>query len=146
MRKASLIGLILGLGLTSPKGVVHAEVRSSYVVVVHPGNPVATLDRKFLEEAFLKKTTRWPNDQVIRPVDLVPSSPVRRQFTDDVLKRPVEAVKGYWQQRIFSGRDVPPPELNSDSDVIKYVLQYEGAVGYVSSGTPLGGAKVIVVE
>jgi ABC-type phosphate transport system substrate-binding protein len=148
MRKLLCTGLLVGtLGLSLARGL--AQPRSatgSYVVIVNAANPVASIDRKFLEEAFLKKTTRWPNDEVIRPVDLSPSTAVRRQFTDEVLKRPVEAIKGYWQQRIFSGRDVPPPELNTDADVIKYVAQYEGAVGYVSSGADLAGTKVLVIE
>jgi ABC-type phosphate transport system substrate-binding protein len=146
MRKLTLLGLTFGIALLVPLGSVFAESHAAYVVIVNPNNPLTTLDRKFLEEAFLKKATRWPSDTVIRPVDLVSSSPVRRQFTEDVLKRPVEAVKGYWQQRIFSGRDVPPPELDTDGEVVKYVLQYEAAIGYVSGGADLGGAKVIAVE
>jgi len=62
-----------------------------------------------------------------------------------VLKRSVEAVKGYWQQRIFSGHDVPPPEFDSDDDVVKYVLKHEGAVGYVSGNANLNGSKVLTV-
>ena len=118
-----------------------------YQVIVHPSNRTTTVDRRFLEDAFLKKITRWPeNDAVIRPVDLSPSSPARRAFSDGVLNRSVEAVKGYWQQRIFSGRDVPPPELDSDEDVVRYVLKYEGAVGYISGGASPGGSKVVEVR
>jgi hypothetical protein len=83
---------------------------------------------------------------VIRPVDLAANSVVRRKFTEDVLNRSVEAVKGYWQQRIFSGRDVPPPELDTDEDVIAYVLKYEGAIGYVSGSASLRGTKVLAVR
>jgi hypothetical protein len=118
----------------------------TYVVIVHPSNPATTVDRGFLEDAFLKKTTRWPNDDVIRPADLASGSPVRRRFTEDVLKRSVEAVKGYWQQRIFSGRDVPPPEFDTDDEAVKYVLKYEGAVAYVSGNANLNGSKVVAVR
>jgi ABC-type phosphate transport system substrate-binding protein len=117
-----------------------------YQIVVHANNPAGIVDRSFLEDAFLKKVTTWPTGETIRPVDLASNSSVRRKFTDDVLRRSVEAVKGYWQQRIFSGRDVPPPELDGDDDVIKYVLKYEGAVGYVSGGANLNGSKVLSVR
>jgi ABC-type phosphate transport system substrate-binding protein len=117
-----------------------------YQVVVHPNNPTSTVDRGLLEDAFLKKITTWPTGELIRPVDLAPGSPVRRKFTEDVLKRSVEAVRGYWQQRIFSGRDVPPPELDTDDDVVRYVLKYEGGVGYVSGGAALNGSKVLSVR
>jgi len=90
------------------------------------------VDRKFLADAFLKKTTRWDDGELIRPVDQVPDSPVRRKFSEDVVKRSVAAVRSYWQQVIFTGRGVPPPEVGGDDEVVRYVLKYSGAVGYVS--------------
>ena len=117
-----------------------------YQVIVHPQNQVGTVERKFLEDAFLKKINAWPNDEVIRPADLVPDSPVRRAFTRDVLNRSVEAVKGYWQQRIFSGRDVPPPEFQRDVEVVQFVLKHEGGIGYVAGAAKIEGCKVVVVR
>jgi ABC-type phosphate transport system substrate-binding protein len=117
-----------------------------YRIVVHPNNPKDVVDRRFLEDAFLKKITIWPSGEVIRPVDLPPDSPIRKRFTEDVLKRSVEDVKGYWQQRIFSGHDVPPPELDNDEDVVRYVVEHGGAVGYVSGSADLRGTKVIAVR
>ena len=55
-------------------------------------------------------------------------------------------MKTYWQQRIFSGHDVPPPELDSDDDVVTYVLKHEGAIGYVAGGANLNGAKVLGIR
>jgi len=148
MRPLSVLLPALVVALTAIGTTVFAEAPAppSFVVIVNPSNQATALDREFLEDAFLKKTTRWSNDEVIRPADLASGSPVRRKFTEDVLKRSVEAVKGYWQQRIFSGRDVPPPEFDKDDDAIKYVLKYDGAVAYVSAGANLNGSKVVTVR
>jgi hypothetical protein len=62
------------------------------------------------------------------------------------LKRTVAAVRSYWQQRIFSGRDVPPPELDSDASVIAYVERTPGAVGYVSGDAKLGSSRELQVQ
>lgn len=118
----------------------------AFQIIVNPQSPVTSVERKFLEEAFLKKVTAWPDDQVIRPVNLAPDSAVRRAFTHDILNRSVEAVKSYWQQRIFSGRDVPPPELARDEDVVQFVLKHEGGVGYVSGTADVEGCRVIAVR
>jgi ABC-type phosphate transport system substrate-binding protein len=119
---------------------------AAYRIICHPSNPDDLPTRQFLEDAFLKRTTRWPSGEKIRPVDLAPSSPVRRQFSDEVLRRPVEAVRSYWQQRIFAGRELPPPEVDDDEEVVKFVLRHPGAVGYVSGGASLGGVKVLTVK
>jgi len=55
-------------------------------------------------------------------------------------------VRSYWQQRIFSGRGVPPPEVDSDADVVRFVLKYRGSVGYVSGRAEIGKAKVLTVN
>ena len=117
-----------------------------YEVIVPSDRPDEAVDRVFLADAFLKKVTTWPDGELIRPVDQTAGSPTRKSFTEDVLRRSVEAVKSYWQQRIFAGRDVPPPELDGNDDVVAYVAAHPGAVGYVAPGTVLRSAKVLAVK
>jgi len=119
---------------------------AAFRVIVNPANAVTSLDRKFLTEAFLKKVTRWGNGDAIHAVDLRPDSDTRQDFTDEVLRRSVGAVKSYWQQLVFSGRDVPPPEVDNDEQVIKYVLRFSGGLGYVSGSASLERVKAIVVR
>jgi ABC-type phosphate transport system substrate-binding protein len=150
--RLSIVALVLAAGLlllTALCPNLRAEALASaatYQVVVNPSNRMATIERKFLEDAFLKKIRSWPDGGTIHPVDLAAGSPVRRRFSEEVLNRSVEAVKGFWQQRVFSGRDVPPPELETDADVVKYVLKHEGAVGYVSGAAALDGSRVVGVR
>ena len=59
--------------------------------------------------------------------------------------RSVAAVKSYWQQMVFSGRGVPPPELDTEAQVVSFVLRNPGSVGYVSVGTSLHGARTLAV-
>src|SRR5438045_3323545 len=73
---------------------------AAYKVIVNPQNPATQVERRFLLEAFLKKTTHWRHGEPIRPVDLAADSPARRRFSEDALNRSVAAVKSYWQQSI----------------------------------------------
>ena len=123
-----------------------AQSSPAFRVIVDPANQTASVDRKFLADAFLKKTTRWGDGARIRPVDLPASSPVRRLFTQSVIGRSVAAVRNYWQQQVFSGRDVPPPELETDAAVVRWVLEHPGSVGYVSADADLGQARVLTVK
>ena len=143
MRRALILALVVVA--TFGAMTVSAMAPPAYLVIVHPSNPTANVNRRFLADAFLKKTTRWDHGETIRPVDQTSDSPVRRRFSDEVLKRSVAAVRNYWQQIIFAGRGVPPPELNGDEDVVQYVADHTGAVGYIS-GPNTDGVKVISVE
>jgi hypothetical protein len=139
------ISLLLVLALVTA-GAFGAPSSPAYRIVVHPENGVEVVTREFVRDAFLKKAKRWPGNTVLRPVDLAPRSLARKPFSEQELGRSVQAVRAYWQQRIFSGRDVPPPEFEHDAQVIDYVLKHPGAVGYVSGGADLRGAKPVSVR
>ena len=146
-----VLALVLGIMasvvlLGSLGGAAALAGETDFRVIVDPESSTTTATRDLLTEAFLKKNTRWPDGETIRPVDQRSDSAVRRAFSEGILKRSVSAVRSYWQQRIFSGRDVPPPELDSDDAVVRYVSEHRGAVGYVSASTRTGETKVVTVK
>jgi ABC-type phosphate transport system substrate-binding protein len=134
--------------LTTPLGALAAPSvpASGFRLVVHPDVAVPTLDRRVVADIFLKKATRWPDGSPIAAVDLRFGSPVRQHFSEQVLLRSAAAVRNYWQQRIFTGRGVPPPELDTDEAVIRYVQSRRGAVGYVSESAVTGAVKVVALR
>jgi len=144
-RRAFVVGLCAQAAAWALSRRAAAEA-PPFRLIVHPDNPQASAARDFVADAFLRKTTDWPDGQGIRPVDLPASSGTRIRFSESILKRSVAAVKHYWQQIIFSGRGVPPPELESDAAVIGYVLQNRGSIGYVSGTGDLGKAKVLSIR
>jgi hypothetical protein len=144
-RKAVALLVVLAFGLASV-AVALAEPSGGFLIVVHPGTPASSVERSFLADAFLKKTTRWPDNEAIYPVDQGPDAAVRQRFSEQVLRRSVFAVRSYWQQRIFAGRGLPPPELESDEAVLRYVRSRPGALGYVSDRAELGNVKVLSVR
>jgi hypothetical protein len=121
------------------------EPAAEFRVIAHPDNPNRVVARRFLEDAFLKDVSRWSDGEAIHPLDLRADSPTRARFSDRVVKRSVAAVKSYWQQRIFSGRGLPPPELDTDEDVVRRVQRDRGAVGYVSGRADVGKVKILTV-
>jgi ABC-type phosphate transport system substrate-binding protein len=137
---AIVIALVVGFSVATP------AAQPSFAVIVHGKNRARALDKVTVADAFLKKRTQWSDESVILPVDLPRSSAVRRQFSEGVLGRSVESVRTYWNRQVFSGRSVPPPELESDDAVIQYVSKNPGAIGYISANANLKDANVKIVE
>ncbi|HEX9982237.1 MAG TPA: hypothetical protein VGF69_03150 [Thermoanaerobaculia bacterium] len=117
-----------------------------FKVVVHRSNPITSISKSELSDYLLKKKTTWPDKKPVVAVDLTDKSPVRGKLSQEVLGRSPAAIKSYWQQQIFSGRDVPPVEKASDRDVIAFVQVTPGAIGYVSDATDTGDLKVVVLR
>ena len=139
--KLPIILVVLLASTLSAAG--HPSDARSFVVIVNAAN-VATPTRDEIANIFMKRITRWADRAVpILVVDALPDSPVREEFSRVVLHREVGAMEAYWQQQIFSGRDVPPVQKETDGDVVAFVRRNPGAIGYVSGGAQLDGVRVV---
>lgn len=139
-----LVALFLLLVLT-PRGS-EGQSASGFLIIAHPDQKAGSMSRDDVAAALLKKKTRWDDGLAIRPVDLHVQSPVRKVFSQAVLKRSVAAVRSYWQQKIFSGRELPPPEVGSDEAAVRYVSTHAGGIGYVSHDADVKGVRIITLR
>ena len=116
---------------------------SSFRVVINMDNEIEAMEKTRISKIFLKQITKWEDGSIVEPVDQDSKSPVREALSRDVHGRSVSSIKNYWQRNIFSGRETPPPELDSDAKVIQFVSSRPGAIGYVSTSAKLDGVKVL---
>ena len=147
-RLASSFGvavLLAGTLAVSLPDVRHTAPDTPYKVIVNKSNPVVSLTKSELARLFLKKAIVWQGGGEVQPVDLGEDSDIRQAFSKQVLGKDISAVKGYWQQLIFTGKGVPPIEKQSESEVLAFVAANRNAIGYVSAGATLG-ADVKVVK
>jgi ABC-type phosphate transport system substrate-binding protein len=136
--------LVTAIPLVSARPAAATE---EFVVIVNAANPVTSVKSGQLSSLFLKKLSQWGGGLPAVPVDLGPESPVRESFSRQIHRKGTAAVKAYWQQMIFSGREVPPPEKASAREVVAFVSANRGGVGYVPAGTALGsGVKTVEVK
>jgi ABC-type phosphate transport system substrate-binding protein len=149
LRAAAAALVAAGLALVAPRAVLGGSRpeaitgREGYRVVVNPGNPATALDRSEAARLFLKKITTWPDGTPVAVVDQARTAPVRAAFSRDVHKKDVEAVVAYWTTLVYSAREMPPPVKRSDAEVLEFVRQTPGALGYVSAEASLEGVKVV---
>ena len=132
--------LVFMLALSS----VHAQEK--YKVIVNEENAVESLTKKEISDLFLKKKINWPDDKKVMPVDQDKDSEIRETFSRDVHGKNSNAINSYWQKQIFSGRNVPPPEKKNDQEIIDYVKNNAGAIGYISASGKAAGVKEIILK
>jgi ABC-type phosphate transport system substrate-binding protein len=130
--------------MAAPARLYGAE--PTFKIIAHPSTPVDVLTTEQLQAIFMKKTHQWSNKTTIQPVDQLLDSPARILFSMQVLKKAARSVKSQWQQAIFAGSAIPPPELQTDQDVVTFVLRTPGAIGYVDGAVSCASAKVITIR
>ncbi len=119
----------------------------SFKIIVNAENSETALGAKDIAKLFLKKVKMWKQtDEPVLLVDQFETTVVRKEFSQEILRKKLAAIKAYWQKQIFSGRGVPPPEKESDEDVLEYVDAIPGAIGYIAISTEIEGYRVTVIE
>jgi hypothetical protein len=142
------VALLAIVAVAQPPAFAEQQQASApFKLIVNASNPVTALTKEQAAKLFYKKQRAWPNGDAAVPVDLVEQSPVRQAFSARVLGKDAGAMKGYWQQVIFTGKGVPPIEKASEPEAIAYVAATPGAVAYVAPGTPLpAGVKSVAYQ
>lgn len=130
---------VLGMPVMAARSNMPDRVQAAqFVVVVNVENPIDSITVDQLSRMFLKKIRQWEGGRAIQLVEQRTTAQVRRSFAERVHRRSASALAAYWQQQIFSGRAVPPPERSTDREIVDYVRATTDGIGYVSPGTPLG--------
>jgi ABC-type phosphate transport system substrate-binding protein len=140
--------LLLALATLSVGAPRAAAQSGKYVVIVNPRNPVKRLNAIQLSKIYLGKLQGWDIDGKIEPVvplDQKAGSPLRAQFTQDILRKSVAEADAYWRQEIYAGRSFPPLEQTED-DALNQVRTSVGGIAYVSATADLKGVKVVSVR
>jgi len=135
--------VVLGVLLLALAPVAAAD---GFQVVINEANETTEMSRADVARIFLKKRAEWPTGTPIVAVDQERTSDVRREFSLEIHRKDPDAVSAYWQTLVYSGRGVPPRVLKSDAEVVRFVQENPGAVGYVSGQASTDGVQVLRVN
>ncbi|WP_333609510.1 phosphate ABC transporter substrate-binding protein [Arsukibacterium sp.] len=128
--KTHTLSLIFAMLFFSP---AFAQV----VVVVHP-----SMNENISSDDIARLYTG--RSSVLQPVNLKESDAKRAQFDEKAVGRSSAQLKAYWSKLVFTGKGTPPPELNSDDEVIQFVSSNEYGIGYIDAANVTDKVKVIM--
>jgi ABC-type phosphate transport system substrate-binding protein len=128
---ALMIGALVAVGLAKSAGA-----DAAYRIIVHPQVKGTQIPRAILSSIFLKQAGRWGDGSPVQPVDQSMRSKLRQSFVTDVMQQPMFEVQVFWNRKMAAGV-TPPPVRQTDEEVIAFVAANHGAIGYISSSTPL---------
>ena len=117
-----------------------ARGQDGYRVIVNAANPMEGLTKSDAARLFLTRAT-WDNGDPVYAVDLAATSPVREEFSRDLLGVTAAAAVQQWKR----AAGAPPPSVATDREVLAFVRLKRGAIGYVSAAANLQGVKVLTV-
>jgi ABC-type phosphate transport system substrate-binding protein len=130
--KFMLVSTLLALVL----GPAHAQ---NVVVIGHEG--VSKLNTTTVQRVFTGKVIEVEGVHVTA-VNLK-SGVLRDRFLQRYLNQDDDKYTAYWTVRRFIGKGIPPRELSSSAEVIDFVQNTPGAIGYIDESEVKPGLNVV---
>ncbi|WP_044406888.1 type 2 periplasmic-binding domain-containing protein [Thiomicrospira microaerophila] len=101
---------------------------------------IATLSRIYTGRMIVLNGTG------VNPVNLASGSPARQQFLQHVLNQDDDKYIGYWIVRRSIGKGAPPREFATTQEIIDYVANTPGAIGYIDSDSNLPSSVKVLLK
>ncbi len=111
-------------------------------VITSQSTPVESIDDGTIKKIFLGKTKSWPDGNGVEFV-VLKSGDVHDGFLKTYVKKSSSQFKTYWKKQVFTGKGKNPKSFDSEGELVAYISGKPGAIGYVSAGTDIAGAKVL---
>ncbi len=141
-RTKGLLTLIsLALLMMIPLAISSASA-GGIQVITSQTTPVETIDDGTIKKIFLGKTKSWPDGNGVEFV-VLKSGDAHDGFLKTYVKKSSSQFKTYWKKQVFTGKGKNPKSFDSEGDLVAYIAGKPGAIGYVSAGTDIAGAKVL---
>lgn len=132
-----LTGLLI-LMLTLP---IRAE--GELLVVVSRESRIDSLTKSQVVDLFMGRYLNFPNGDKAKVFDLAPKSELKGLFYARLVNRTEAQIDAYWARLLFSGRNAPPKETESPSQLIHELMNSSHAIGYLSSHDLTDSLKVV---
>lgn len=116
--------------------------------VIFIGNPsvkTSTLSKNDISKIFFGKKIVW-NDKSKIIIALQKKTATHNLFLKTYIRQSPARFDSFWKRQIFTGRISSLNMFNNDQDVVKFVSEIKGAIGYVSPDTNLDNVKTISVK
>ena len=118
------------LGLAFYAGVLRAFADTGEPVIIANLNVgLESLDPEEIKNIFLGKKTKWEDGNPITFV-LLSDQAVHETFLKKYIDFTPRQFSRYWRGLLFAGKGSCPKTL-SEAEVLQFVAQTEGAIGYV---------------
>jgi ABC-type phosphate transport system substrate-binding protein len=121
--------------------LISISLLAEEIVIANTSDKDLTSDD--IKQIYLGKRKLWSDGTKISLVTFK-SGAITDSFMKNFLNKKTDQFLIYWKQLMFTGRGSMPKLVSSEEEMIEYVKETPGAIGYVSESV-IEGVKIITV-
>lgn len=137
IKLAGMLGLCLG-------SLMPLSASAELVLVVNPQSGVEQLTKSQTINIFLGRHRELPTGAAAVPIDLPATSPDKAAFYQWLVQKDLNQMAAYWSRFVFAGSTAPPIQATSVQEVLQFVANNRGAVGYLDRKNADARVKIVL--
>jgi ABC-type phosphate transport system substrate-binding protein len=102
------------------------------VAIVHPSVEQEQISLSLAKQIFAMKLKQWPGDGPIKVFVLPDRYPLHVRFSKQILDLFPVQLRLVWDRQVFSGTGQAPQVVDSEEEMLRFVADTPGAIGYLS--------------
>ena len=122
-----------------------ATSRADVIIIAHKDNPESSISARELQEIFLGKRVQWKDNSTIHP-STVKGGPLHEDFLKQYVKKSPSQWIAYWKRIVFTGNGTPPKQFASQEELLEYVANTRGAIGYTDEATTTENVAILPIK
>lgn len=139
-----ILTLLAAKATPQGKGTEQADV----VVIVNARNPLEKMTATEVRNYWMRKGAQriWPGlNEGVKPADRKSSCEERDTFYKRMIGLSQMEIESYFAAKQYQNADQPPKKFASDAEILAYVAEHVGAIGFVSRSSLAGNKGVKIV-
>lgn len=138
--RAGFYLLILAMVILPPLSAFAEDI----VIICNKGVTVNAITKSDLERIYLGQKNLWDGGGAIEPVML--QNELTESFLTDYVGKNASTFGNYWKKMLFSGKGNGPKQFTKPKEVVDFVANTQGAIGFVPAGTNSDTVKIVPVS
>lgn len=126
-------------------GWISTAICGEFVVIVNKGNPLSSVSTADLKRLYTGKLDNIDGNSAV-PLNLSLDNPAAVSFLNEVVGMGSADYKSFWLAQQIRGGSSAPVVKKNEAEILSYVKENSGAVGYIPKDTAPEGVKVITVK
>ncbi len=123
---------------------VSVSLAADVTIIANNSVGDASLSKDRIKDIYTGKQSKWSDGSKIH-MSAQKKNDTHKVFTKGFVGKSPSQFRMFWKKQVFTGKGKAPKAFKSDADIMKYVAETEGAIGYVSSGVAVNGVKTITI-
>ena len=115
------------------------------ILIVNTGNGVAKVSKKTLKKMLLGKGKKWKGGEKV-VLGTLTGGTIHEKFIKKYAGKTAKQFTNYWRKMVFSGKGKMPKSFESEDDLIAFVAENDGALGYIDSATAHDPVKEMPID